>query len=377
MNKERLLRRWESINEILKEKNVGAFITADPVIIQYIIGYLPMGNDVHVLIVGENSDIKMIAPEGTGIDNIEILEYCAYSVENIQDGIKNCRKILSALLKSNYGSTIGLIVNRCPGWIVQEILDQGKDIMDLAHDFDRIIVIKEPWEIECINKTLTLNSLAYDRIRLKAKQGMTEIELYNEISGALNLGAQIPVGFIADLVSGQRSSEVSGLPTMRQFKRQDAIIVDLLPQWNGYYCDTTRTFFIGSTTEEQRNVYKVLHRALQEGVAALKPGIKAEDVYFKVAGAIEDGGYGKYFPHHAGHGVGMGYFEPPYFIQNSPMELKEGMVVTLEPGIYLPGEFGIRIENNYLITSEGCICLFEYPLGIDDFIIDDIDERYQ
>jgi Xaa-Pro aminopeptidase len=367
--KEQLISRWEKLDRILREKNVDVFITDEPASIQYLTGFLPDAMNPYILFSETNGKLKLIAPEGTKSPYTEVLEYCAYSVDVFQNVVENARCLLRGLLEGNF-SAIGLLVNRCSGWVLQDILQHGKDIIDISQEFSNMIIIKDSREVESICRTLTLNRLAYDTVRDTAKCGMTEMELYKKISGAFNYGAETPIDFIADLVSGSRTADVGGLPTMRELQSQDIIIADLLPCWEGYYSDTTRTFFVGPPSAEQRRVYATLLEALQKGADILRPKITAEEVYAQVAGVIEEKGYGKYFPHHAGHGIGTGFFEAPYFIKNCPTTLQVGMVVTIEPGIYLPGRFGIRIENNYLITNSGCENLFKYPLDLDVFVVD-------
>jgi Xaa-Pro aminopeptidase len=368
MSNNHLIKRLERLAKILESNKADAYITGNPAHIQYFTGFLPDKMNPYLLVAKLNGELKLIAPEGTSINKGEVLEYCSYSAEYYQNTVENARGLLAEVLRHGIGK-VGLYINQCQGWVLYEINSHGKEIVDLSTAIDSMMAIKDFVEIELLQKTLELNRKAYDRIRETATAGMTEMELYKEISDAFNHGAEMPVEFIADFVSGSRTIDVAGPPTMRKLQPGDTVIADLLPCREGYYCDTTRTFFVGSPSDEQRKVYNVLLKALDKGIEMLKPGIRGEDVYAKVAGVIADNGYGGCFPHHAGHAIGTGYYEAPYFIKNCPLKLEAGMVVTLEPGIYLNDKFGIRIEDNYLITEDGCVNLFEYPLNIDSFVL--------
>jgi Xaa-Pro aminopeptidase len=133
----------------------------------------------------------------------------------------------------------------------------------------------------------------------------------------------------------------------------------------GYWADTCRTFVVGgSPTAAQQEVHSTLKRALEAGVEMLKPGIKASDVYRAVYQVIASHGWGQKFPHHAGHAVGLDAWERPFIIPGCDDKLEEGMVIALEPGVYLEGVGAMRIENNYLVSKEGGQSLSHYPLDL-------------
>ena len=147
----------------------------------------------------------------------------------------------------------------------------------------------------------------------------------------------------------------------RVIEKNDLMVVDFGGTYRGYRSDTTRTFVIGEPTEEQRKVYEVVLKAQKAGEAFVKPGIRACDLDRTVRGVIEEAGYGSYFTHRTGHGIGIIAHEPPYITATETTTLQEGMTFSIEPGIYLPGKFGVRIENCVVVTKDGCEAFTHYP----------------
>ena len=156
---------------------------------------------------------------------------------------------------------------------------------------------------------------------------------------------------------------MGGPPTLRSLGNGETLILDLWLTANGYWSDTCRTFVIGEDpTSNQVKLLELLKRAMAAGEDKLRPGVKGFEVYNAVFNVIADAGLANRFPHHAGHGIGLEDQEPPFLIPASNETLIEGMVCTLEPGVYVPGVGGLRIEHNYLITTGKPDRLTKYPL---------------
>lgn len=221
--------------------------------------------------------------------------------------------------------------------------------------------------LEQIKKALACNVRAYEKIKNCLQAGMTEIDVLKVIETAYQEEAGEPLHYIYDLVSGKRSAEISGLATEKVIEIGDCLIADLLPQYQGRWCDTTRTFFLSEPEQELKDAYAALLEALRCGETCLKPGVTGEEIFRKVDASLKSKGY-QGLVHHAGHAVGKTEMDDPDFVLGCDQPVSEGMVVTLEPGIYLKNN-GIRIENNYLITANGAKNLFPYPEEMEYFII--------
>ena len=133
----------------------------------------------------------------------------------------------------------------------------------------------------------------------------------------------------------------------------DAVVMDFGGVANGYYSDITRTVFVGEPTEEQRRVYDTVRAAQQAAFEAVRPDVPAHEVDRAARTVIEDAGFGEFFVHRTGHGIGIEIHEPPYIVEGNETPLQPGMTFSDEPGIYLPGKFGVRIEDQLVVTDDG------------------------
>ena len=218
-------------------------------------------------------------------------------------------------------------------------------------------------------KVKDLNVKAYDRIRKEIHSGCTEKELYDKVVDTYLSNTEGKATYTGDYISGKRTCDIEGPATDKVLEPGDTIIVDALCEVDGVHCDTTRSFFCGEPTEEQRKAYLTLCKLLEEGKELLRPGTIAGDIYRYVDRRLKEEGYEAGLVHHAGHGLGHSWCEDPHFIAESETVLEENMLVALEPGIYLPGKFGLRVENNYRVTKDGGVNVFGYTTRLEDFII--------
>ncbi len=149
-----------------------------------------------------------------------------------------------------------------------------------------------------------------------------------------------------------KTPKLGGLPTNHVLEKGEMFILDYSVVLDGYRSDFTNTLAVGSASDEQDMIFRLCESALEAGENALKAGVQAKDIYAAVSKPLEEAGYGA-LAHHAGHGIGLAHPEPPILVPESDDVLKAGDVVTLEPGLYVEGIGGVRIENNYLITPAG------------------------
>lgn len=222
--------------------------------------------------------------------------------------------------------------------------------------------------LDKMRQALQWNAQVYERVRQVLRAGMTERELLAVVEDTYFrcAGRRIPYSY--DLVSGPRSGAIEGLATDRVLQTGDCVLLDIQAENDGVWCDTTRTFFLGTPSPYWTKAYATVLAAIRAGEAILRPGISAEEVYTQVSARMEQNGFPA-LSHHAGHALGKAKLEAPQFLRGNKQTLCAGMTVTLEPGIYLADENGIRVENNYLVTKDGCQALFEYPEDLPYFII--------
>ena len=211
--------------------------------------------------------------------------------------------------------------------------------------------------------TWELQAKIHKAIKKNLHIGMTEKELADVIT-------RVYPDWLGDLISGERTAEIEGGPTDRVIKYGDVVLLDLQVCAENKWSDLTRVYFMGDISDEQRTAYEQVVNAIKEGEKNLYPGKKGKDLWELVRKATNS----EYaFSHHAGHRIGEFPTEEivvdPRFVLECEELLKPGMVVTLEPAIYIPGKFGIRLENNYLITPNGYERLCNLPLDVQQYIV--------
>ena len=229
------------------------------------------------------------------------------------------------------------------------------------------------WEfdmVEGVRRALEANSAAYDALHADLRAGMTEKDAYAIVAEAVDrvCGAE-PHEFIGDFVGGARSGAIEGPATDYAFKSGDAFILDLSVRRGSVWSDTCRTFFFGEPSERQRNAYETVLECQRLGEGIVLAGVCCEDVKMEVEAFLSARGYGGKMPHHVGHIVGPKPYMKPAFDLGDKSRLDIGVICTLEPGLYFEGDFGIRVENDYLVGADGLMNLFDYPRELEFFVL--------
>ena len=216
-------------------------------------------------------------------------------------------------------------------------------------------MIKTPDEILRIMKAAAMGDICFSHILEYIRPGMTELQLSDEIERTLmSLGAE-GLSFPTICVSGVNTTQTHGEPTDKVIEDGDFVTMDFGAVVEGYCGDMTRTIAVGHVSEKQREVYDVVLRSQLAGLDACRAGVRCRDIDAVSRNIIEDAGYGEFYIHGTGHGVGTEVHEAPTLNSRSDEILAEFMPVTVEPGIYIPNEFGVRIEDLAIITEFGII----------------------
>lgn len=222
-------------------------------------------------------------------------------------------------------------------------------------DLDELRIIKDDDEIELIKKAIWISDEAYSHILKYAKAGMSENDIACELETVMRrLGSQRPA-FTTIVASGVRGALPHGTATDKLINDGEFVTIDFGAVYKGYHSDITRTFCIGQASDKQREIYDVVLNAQLLGLREIAPGKSGREVDAPVRDYIKNAGYGQYFGHGLGHGVGLEIHELPRLSPLSPTaRLEKNMLVTDEPGIYLPDFGGVRIEDTVLVTADGC-----------------------
>ena len=155
------------------------------------------------------------------------------------------------------------------------------------------------------------------------------------------------------VASGPNGASPHHAPGRREIERGDMVVCDFGGRWEGYYSDSTRTFCVGEPSVGEAEVHELVREANQAGRSAVSPGVPSEEIDRAARSVIEMAGYGEYFIHRTGHGIGLEVHEHPYIVQGNDMPLESGMTFSIEPGVYIPGRFGVRIEDIVACTDDG------------------------
>lgn len=204
-----------------------------------------------------------------------------------------------------------------------------------------------------IEKAQRIAERAFDEILKYIAIGKTERDVSIQLDYLMLKGGAQALSFETIVVSGPNTSMPHGVPGERKIANGDFITFDFGAVYDGYHSDMTRTIAVGSVSDKQVEVYNTVLSAQLAGLEKIKAGNKCKDIDLAARNLIEDKGYGKYFGHSFGHGVGIEIHEYPNLSAKNESVLKVGNVVTAEPGIYLPGEFGVRIEDMVFVTDNG------------------------
>jgi Xaa-Pro aminopeptidase len=221
--------------------------------------------------------------------------------------------------------------------------------------------VKEPEELEAIRRAAAITDRAIERLVEEQFSGRTELELVWRMTELLHeLGADEPA-FAIDIAAGPTAASPHALPGERVVQEGDLVFVDAGAKLDGYCSDCTRTFAVGEISEALREIYDVTLRAQQAGLDAVRAGTTGQAADAAARAVIADAGYGENFGHGLGHGVGLLIHEAPSLRPESSDTLRAGNVVTVEPGIYLSGVAGVRIEDLVVVTDDGCEVLSSFP----------------
>lgn len=226
---------------------------------------------------------------------------------------------------------------------------------------DSFRAVKNESEVENIRKAQRIAEAAFDHILNFIKVGVTEKEIALELDCyMLSHGAE-GLSFETIAISGANTSKPHGVPSDKRIENGDFVTMDYGAVVNGYHSDMTRTVAVGHASDEQKMIYNIVLESQLATLEILRGGLKCSDADKAARDIISEAGYGEFFRHSTGHGVGIEIHEKPNLSPKSVTVLCPGNIVTVEPGIYIPEKFGVRIEDMALITEKGCENLTKAP----------------
>ncbi|PTM58554.1 M24 family metallopeptidase [Desmospora activa] len=221
--------------------------------------------------------------------------------------------------------------------------------------------IKDDDEIAILERAAVLADFGVEAGVSVLQEGITEMEVVAHLEAELKKKGIHEMAFSTMVLFGEKTGEPHGKPGSRTLKRGDLVLFDLGVVLEGYCSDITRTVAFQTVDDELQRIYQTVQHAQTAALQQCRPGIPMREVDIAARTIIDEAGYGEYFSHRVGHGLGLDAHEFPSIHDQNENILKEGMVFTVEPGIYVPGKGGVRIEDDVLITADGCKILTQYP----------------
>ena len=239
------------------------------------------------------------------------------------------------------------------------------DYPDASSVLAQLRLRKDKAEVDAMRRAVQIAQDALEATLPLIKIGMTEKELAGELVTQLfKHGSESEMPFSPIISAGPNSANPHASPTERKLQAGDLLVVDWGAAFSGYISDLTRTFAVGEVDAEYQKIHKIVQEANAAGRITAKPDVPCADVDKAARDVIEKAGYGKYFTHRTGHGIGMEGHEEPYMRGDNMQLLETGMAFTVEPGIYLPGRNGVRIEDNMVVTESSAESLSDMPREI-------------
>ena len=237
-----------------------------------------------------------------------------------------------------------------------------QNFVSLAALLKELLICKDEAEIERIKKAVSIAENAIEALIAEPLAGQSESAIANKlVIKLLEFGSAPDLPFNPIVASGPNSANPHAVPSDRVIREGDIVVIDWGASAEGYISDITRTFQVGPLEKKFQQIAEIVLQANLAGRSQVRAGILASSVDSAARKIITEADYGSYFTHRTGHGIGMMAHEEPYISDVSVTKLSPGMVFTIEPGIYIPGEGGVRIEDNVLVTSDGSATLTNLP----------------
>ncbi len=249
----------------------------------------------------------------------------------------------------------------------------GTRFVDATPAIKKSRMVKSRQEIEQIRITNEVASMGYEATRELVAAGVREAEIAGAVEGRIygrgvgykNVTRARGYCFVMSGINSVNSWRPFCVSTDKRLAWGEPVLVELDAMTNGYFNDLTRTFFVGTPDAKAKSIFDTVQEAVNTVIGAVKPGVRCADLDALARRVIDKAGYGEYFNHQLGHGVGLQFHEPPTLHPASTDILEEGMVFAIEPAIYIPGFGGVRLEDNLAVTRKGCENLCPFPQRVD------------
>ena len=299
------------------------------------------------------------------VHEAEILPYSTYEIPEIEVKpiTENLAAWISEQLKSIKAKNVGIDLSYVSpiGLKVKEGLANSLNVVDVGEDISKMRMIKEGREISLMREALRITEESLKKVLDYLRPGIREYEVAALLEGSMRSLGSDGYAFETIVASGPNGAYPHAIPTDRVIGDGDEVVIDMGARFGGYCSDMTRTPIIGKPRKEITDILGALDESVAVATDLVAPGVKVSGVDAEARKVLKKRGFAKYFIHSLGHGVGVEVHEPPRVAQGRNEVLEPGMVITIEPGIYIKGRFGARIENMVLVTKSGRETLNKMP----------------
>ena len=336
----------------LSEQQLDAFLVSKPTSLQYIVGFtgsngLSIISDKTVFFLTDFRYKEQASAEVTADEIVPADGPLVHSLNKLTgfDSIKRLGFESEYVTYDTYGKLCGIAGETA--------------LIPCSEVIDRIAAKKSPEEIEFLQKACDITVSVYKKVRPLLKEGVSEIEIAAEISYKIKKNGGDGDAFEPHVLFGKNTAFPHGKPGQTKLRTGDVIQLDFGAVYKGYHADFSRVLFLGNPPEYMLHIHSVVNKALEQAIETIQPGIAANAIDAAARNIINRKGFGQYFGHSAGHGVGLSVHTLPKISAANAEPVEEGNVFTIEPGIYIPDFGGVRIEDVVSIGQSGAMVLTE------------------
>jgi Xaa-Pro aminopeptidase len=346
----------DELISMMKEEYIDGFFISNPYNVQYITGY----REEHVYAVITKRGQYLII-DGR-YKELAAMECLGFEILVWNEDGRGLTETINDIVIKDKVNRLGFEAEYITYKQFTELYDIIKaEITPVIGLVEQLRVIKTPEEISYLRQACDITERAYNNILNDIKVGISEKELVAKANYYLRMEGGDPKTSETVFLSGKRSSLIVALPTDKKIEYGDFVLINIGARYKGYLVDFSRTVVVGEPTERQEEIYSVVQKAQMEAIKGIKGGVLAKEPYYASKKVLEEAGYLKYHYKKMGHGIGLFLYEEPFLCKSSKNILVKNNVLTVEPGIYIPGWGGVRIEDVILVTEDGYEILTKTP----------------
>ncbi len=359
-------RRLNAVLNLMEQLNVDMLVVTQPPNVTYFTG-IPRSSGIALVIERDGPLVALVpaldywrAIHSARASGLAVKPYAMYKLPDIDLQLVEPPHVYVAKIVKERGprvavdnpyGRVGFEIERIPG---VRVVDFSEQISDLR-------AVKQQEELDLMRRALSIAEGAVEKVLGELRPGVSERTIAAALEYYMRLGGADGLAFESIVAFGANAAYPHATVTDRTLREGDPVVIDVGAQVESYSSDLTRTVLVGGVSSEVKRAVEVVSEAVDAAVDRVRDGVAAEDVDTAAREVVRRAGLGKYFVHSLGHGVGIEVHEKPRLAQGSKEVLKEGMVVTIEPGVYVPGAYGVRIENMVLVKKGGAEVLNRLP----------------